>query len=159
MGHSRLVTLPSGSSKHDANIEPTKATGGIAKSFTVDLLIDPKTRGVDTLKHTVVAAASSSGASRAQDFLKDCGAPASAKAYGSYDEFVKDPNIDMVYVATPHSHHYQNVMLCLEAGLNVLCEKAFTVNAAQAKALVKKAKEKVCPLLTHSCCSNVCIRH
>ncbi|KAI9667135.1 MAG: hypothetical protein M1831_001312 [Alyxoria varia] len=118
------------------------ATGGIAKSFTVDLLIDPKTRGVNTLKHTVLAAASSSGASRAQDFLKDCGAPASAKAYGSYDEFVKDPNIDIIYVATPHSHHYQNTMLCLDAGKNVLCEKAFTVNTAQTKALTKKAREK-----------------
>jgi len=55
---------------------------------------------------------------------------------------VKDPNIDIVYIATPHSHHYQNAMLCLEAGKNVLCEKAFTTNAEQAKVLVKKAQEK-----------------
>jgi dihydrodiol dehydrogenase / D-xylose 1-dehydrogenase (NADP) len=94
------------------------------------------------VKHTVVAAASSSSKSRAEQFLKDTGAPSEAKAYGSYDEFVKDSNIDIVYIATPHSHHYQNAMLCLEAGKNVLCEKAFTVNAAQARELAKKAREK-----------------
>ncbi|CAO2649022.1 Nn.00g099710.m01.CDS01 [Neocucurbitaria sp. VM-36] len=118
------------------------ATGGIALTFTRDLLADPTTRGVKHLKHTVVAAASSSSKSRAEDFLKEVGAPSNAKAYGSYEEFVKNPDIDIVYVATPHSHHYQNAMLCLEAGKNVLCEKAFTVNAAQARALAEKAKEK-----------------
>ncbi|KAF1950363.1 NAD(P)-binding protein [Byssothecium circinans] len=118
------------------------ATGGIAKTFTVDLLADPTTRGVKHIKHTVVAAASSSSKDRAQSFLNEVKAPSDAKAYGSYEEFVKDANIDIVYIATPHSHHYQNAMLCLEAGKNVLCEKAFTVNAAQARALVDKAKEK-----------------
>jgi dihydrodiol dehydrogenase / D-xylose 1-dehydrogenase (NADP) len=106
------------------------------------LLVDPATRGVNTVKHTVVAAASSSSKSRAEEFLKETGSPADAKAYGSYEELVKDSNIDIIYIATPHSHHYQNAMLCLEAGKHVLCEKAFTVNAAQARALADKAKEK-----------------
>lgn len=119
------------------------ATGGIAQTFTTDLLVDPTTREVTKIKHTVVAAASSSSADRAKKFLEQVGAPSDAKAYGSYEEFVKDPNIDIVYVATPHSHHYQNARLCLEAGKNVLCEKAFTVNAKQAKELVRIAKEKV----------------
>lgn len=119
------------------------ATGRIAESFTKDLLVDPVTRNVTNIQHTVVAAASSSSKDRAQEFLKTVGAPLSAKAYGSYQEFSKDSDIDIVYVATPHSHHYQNVMLCLEAGKNVLCEKAFTTNAAQLKILVQKAKEKV----------------
>ncbi|KAF2429288.1 dimeric dihydrodiol dehydrogenase [Tothia fuscella] len=118
------------------------ATGAIAITFTKDLLVDPKVRNVTEIKHTVVAAASSSSKSRASQFLKDTGCPSSAVAYGSYDELVKDDNIDIVYIATPHSHHYQNAMLCLTAGKNVLCEKAFTVNAAQAKALVKLAREK-----------------
>jgi dihydrodiol dehydrogenase / D-xylose 1-dehydrogenase (NADP) len=109
---------------------------------TKDLLVDPTTRGVKHIKHSVVAAASSSSQSRAESFLKDVGAPSDAKAYGSYEELVKDSNIDIIYIATPHSHHYQNAMLCLEAGKNVLCEKAFTVNAAQARALADKAKEK-----------------
>lgn len=94
------------------------------------------------VKHTIVAAASSSSASRAQDFLKEVGAPSSAKGYGSYAELVADPDVDIIYIATPHSHHYQNAMLCLNAGKNVLCEKAFTVNAAQARKLVDLAKEK-----------------
>lgn len=119
------------------------ATGQIAQTFAKDLLVDPKTRNVDSVIHTVVAASSSSGKSRAEAFLEEVAAPSSAKAYGSYEDFVHDPDIDIVYVATPHSHHYQNVMLCLEAGKNVLCEKAFTVNANQAKILVKKAREKV----------------
>ena len=119
------------------------ATGGIAETFTRDLLVDPKTRDVTSVKHTVVAAASSSSKSRAEEFLKTVGAPSAAKAYGSYGELVQDDEIDIIYIATPHSHHYQNAMLCLEAGKNVLCEKAFTVNAEQAKILVKKAREKV----------------
>ena len=66
-----------------------------------------------------------------------------AKAYGSYEELVRDERVQIVYVATPHSHHYQNVRLCLEAGKHVLCEKAFTVNREQAKALYELAREKV----------------
>ncbi|KAH9878624.1 hypothetical protein IAQ61_001896 [Plenodomus lingam] len=118
------------------------ATGGIALTFTRDLLVDPTTRGVKHLKHTVVAAASSTSEARAKDFLKEVGAPAEAKAYGSYEEFVKNPDIDVVYIATPHSHHYQNARLCLEAGKNVLCEKSFTVNAAQARKLAELARQK-----------------
>ncbi len=63
-------------------------------------------------------------------------------AYGSYEELVADPKIDLVYVATPHSHHYKCMKMCLEAGKNVLCEKAFTVNADEAKEILAMAKEK-----------------
>jgi predicted dehydrogenase len=80
--------------------------------------------------------------SRAKEFLDDVQAPSGAKAYGSYAELVVDPNVDIIYVATPHSHHFQNSMLALEAGKHVLCEKAFTVNAEQAKKLVETAKAK-----------------
>lgn len=118
------------------------ATGGIAATFTKDLLLDPGTRGVSDVSHTVVAAASSSSASRAVDFLQETGAPTSAKAYGSYHELVADPNVDIIYVATPHSHHFQNVMLCLSADKHVLCEKAFTVNADQARLLYAEANKR-----------------
>ena len=118
------------------------ATGGIAESFGRDLTVNPETRGRKDIEHVIVAAASSSSADRAQKYLKTINAPESAKAHGSYKELVADSNVDIIYVATPHSHHYQNVMLCLEAGKNVLCEKAFTVNAAQTEQLIKKAKEK-----------------
>ena len=105
-------------------------------------MVDPATRGVKHIKHAVVAAASSSSADRAQQFLKETGAPSDAKAYGSYEELVNDSNVDIIYIATPHSHHYQNAMLALEAGKPVLCEKAFTVNAEQLRKLSEKAKEK-----------------
>lgn len=65
-----------------------------------------------------------------------------AKAYGSYEEMLCDPAVELVYVATPHSHHYEHVKLCLEHGKNVLCEKAFTVNASQAEELLKMAENK-----------------
>ncbi len=60
--------------------------------------------------------------------------------YGSYDEMLRDPKIDLVYVATPHSHHYEHSMMCLHNGKHVLCEKAFTVNALQAEKLINYAK-------------------
>lgn len=92
--------------------------------------------------HEIVAVASSSSADRAVDFIKRIDGPSSAATYGSYAELVADSNVDIIYVATPHSHHFQNTMLCLEAGKHVLCEKAFTVNASQAKKLVETAKAK-----------------
>lgn len=118
------------------------ATGGIAETFSRDLLVNPETRGVKDIQHQVVAAASSSSAERAQDFLKKIGASEAAKAYGSYKELVADANVDIIYIATPHSHHFQNAMLCLEANKNVLCEKAFTTNAKQTKILVETARKR-----------------
>lgn len=64
------------------------------------------------------------------------------KAYGSYEELVSDKKVDLVYIATPHSEHYENARLCIENGKAVLCEKAFTANAAQAEALIRLAEEK-----------------
>lgn len=77
--------------------------------------------------------------SRAEAFAKEQGFE---KAYGSYEELVSDPQVDLVYVATPHSHHYEHVRLAVEHGKNVLCEKAFTMNAAQAEELFALAGEK-----------------
>jgi predicted dehydrogenase len=121
---------------------PQHATSSLPTVFTKDLLANPATRGVHDVRHEVVAAASSSSKERAVDFLNLVKAPSSARAYGSYHELVADPDIDIIYVATPHSHHFQNAMLALEAGKNVLCEKALTVNASQARKLVDKAREK-----------------
>lgn len=110
--------------------------------FTKDLLTSPASRGVHDVRHEVVAAASSSARDRAADFLGRVQAPAAARAYGSYHELVADPDVDIVYVATPHSHHFQNAMLALDAGKHVLCEKALTVTAAQARRLVETARAK-----------------
>ena len=57
-------------------------------------------------------------------------------------ELVKDPNVELLYIASPHSHHFQNCMLALEHGKPVLCEKPLTVNAKQAKVLYETAKKK-----------------
>ncbi|TKY88364.1 hypothetical protein EX895_002716 [Sporisorium graminicola] len=119
------------------------ATGWIAEMFTKDLLTDPSTRSVSDVKHTVAAAASSTSATRASEFLDKVGvAPNTAKAYGSYAELVADPNVDIIYVATPHSHHYENTLQALNAGKHVCCEKPFTINAAQTAHLVRVAREK-----------------
>lgn len=109
--------------------------------FCKDLLTDPTVRDVHDVRHEIVAVASSTSAERAGDFIKKIDGPASAKLYGSYHELVADPNVDIIYVATPHSHHFQNAMLALKAGKNVLCEKALTVTASQTKKLVEVAKE------------------
>lgn len=63
-------------------------------------------------------------------------------AYGSYEELVCDPLVDLVYIATPHSHHYEHAMLALDHGKHVLVEKAFTANAAQASDLIATARAK-----------------
>ncbi|PHH65102.1 hypothetical protein CDD82_1700 [Ophiocordyceps australis] len=118
------------------------ATGAIAECFCKDLLTDPASRNVDDVRHELVAVASSTSVDRATQFIHKIKAPESTKPYASYQELVADPDVDIVYVATPHSHHFQNAMLALEAGKNVLCEKSLTVNATQAKTLVEKAKAK-----------------
>ncbi|KAJ5443660.1 D-xylose 1-dehydrogenase (NADP(+)) [Penicillium daleae] len=118
------------------------ATGWIADTFVRDLLQDPKARDASDIAHQVVAVASSSSKDKATQFISTVEIPEPCAAYSNYEDLVADPNVDVVYVATPHSHHYQNVMLALNAGKNVLCEKAFTVNAAQTKILCDTAREK-----------------
>ena len=65
-----------------------------------------------------------------------------SKAYGSYEELVTDSEVDLVYIATPHSHHYEHARLCIMNGKPVLCEKSFTANAHQAEELIRLAEEK-----------------
>lgn len=84
-------------------------------------------------------AIASRSAEKAESFAKEY---RFEKAYGSYEEMVKDPEVELVYVASPHSHHYEHIKLCLEHGKHVLCEKAFTVNEAQAREVFALAKEK-----------------
>ncbi|MFI7409986.1 Gfo/Idh/MocA family protein [Streptomyces sp. NPDC049627] len=106
------------------------ATGGIAATFTADL--------VDLPDAEVVAVASRSQDS-ADAFAERFGIP---RAYGDWDALAQDGDIDVVYVATPHSAHRAAAGLCLEAGRNVLCEKAFTLNAREAGELVALAKAR-----------------
>lgn len=63
-------------------------------------------------------------------------------AYGEYEDLVADPQVDAVYVATPHRYHFENVMRCLEAGKHVLCEKPLAVNELQAADMVGLARDR-----------------
>ena len=63
-------------------------------------------------------------------------------AYGSYEELLRDPKVELIYIATPHSLHKEQAMRCLEAGKPVLCEKAFTSNASEAREVLETAREK-----------------
>lgn len=76
---------------------------------------------------------------RAQQFADTHGVE---RAYGSYEEMLQDQQVQLVYVATPHSHHYQHVMMCLEHGKHVLCEKAFAANAQQTREMLQRATDK-----------------
>lgn len=77
--------------------------------------------------------------SKAQAFAEKYGFE---KTYGSYEELCADPNVDLVYIATPHSHHYAHTKLALEHNKPVLVEKAFTANAREAEELLNIAHEK-----------------
>jgi predicted dehydrogenase len=76
---------------------------------------------------------------RAERFAMDFGIE---KAYGTYEELLADPEVACVYIATPHALHHAQIMACLEAGKNVLCEKAFTLNHRQAKEVFDFAVKK-----------------
>ena len=106
------------------------ATGNIANSMA---------EAVSRLEMFECYAAASRSHERAKDFAEKWGFE---KAYGSYEELVEDAEVELVYVASPHSHHYQHARLCLEHGKHVLLEKAFTVNARQAEELITLAREK-----------------
>ncbi|WP_055489757.1 Gfo/Idh/MocA family protein [Streptomyces sp. TP-A0356] len=106
------------------------ATGGIAAAFAADL--------VDLPDAEIVAVASRSEES-ARAFAERFGIP---RAYGEWDALAGDEDVDVVYVATPHSAHRAAAGLCLAAGRNVLCEKAFTLNAREAGELVALARER-----------------
>ncbi len=94
---------------------------------------------VSALEEVELYAVASRDYGRAKAFADQWGFE---KAYGSYEDLVKDPQVELVYVASPHSHHFEHVRLCLAHGKNVLVEKAFTVNAAQAEELIRMAEDR-----------------
>ena len=63
-------------------------------------------------------------------------------AFGSYEGMLADEEVELIYIATPHSHHYRHMKMCLDAGKHILCEKSFTVNEKQAEEIFRIAKEK-----------------
>lgn len=96
------------------------STGNIAGVMAVTL---------NGMKEAELYAVASRNIEKAQAFAGKFGA---SRAYGSYEELVADEQVDLVYVATPMSEHYENVNMLLRHGRNVLCEKSFALNEKQA---------------------------
>ena len=105
-------------------------TGAIARQFV---------RGLRSLPDAEVFAVGSRSEASASKFADKRNIP---RRHASYHGLASDPDVDVVYIATPHPFHAENATLCLEAGKPVLCEKPFSVNAAEAGRVVGLAREK-----------------
>jgi predicted dehydrogenase len=101
--------------------------GKIARKFADDLRLLPNAR---------LHAVASASLDRAQDFAAAYDVP---HAYGTYEEIVECPDLDIVYVATPHALHFTCAMLCLSCRIPVLCEKPFAMNAHEARKMIELA--------------------
>ncbi|MDE3007751.1 MAG: Gfo/Idh/MocA family oxidoreductase [Acidobacteriota bacterium] len=104
------------------------STGRIARTFASDLR---------HVREGEVVAVGSRRRESAATFAAEFSIP---RAHGSYEALVADPNVDAVYVATPHPLHLENALLALEHGKPVLVEKAFTMNAGEARVLIDRAR-------------------
>jgi len=113
------------------------ATGGIASSFAADLALVG-----DARLGAVASRTQRSADAFAEASVRELGHPERPRAHGSYEELAADPDVDVVYVATPHARHVADVMLFFEAGKAVLCEKALTLDAPSAAGLVAEARRR-----------------
>jgi len=104
--------------------------GNIAHKFATDLL---------TIEGAKLYAVASRNQEKANEFASKYNA---TKAYSSYESLAKDPNIDAVYIATPHTLHKENTLLCLDHGIAVLCEKPFAMDSDEVNEMIAKAKDK-----------------
>jgi len=103
--------------------------GNIAEKFTTEL---------KELPNANLYATASRNLDNAKNFAAKFGFE---KAYGSYQEMVEDPNVDAVYIATPHSFHLEHTLLCLNHKKAVLCEKAFAINSKEVNQMIAASKE------------------
>jgi predicted dehydrogenase len=106
------------------------ATGGIARQFANGLAQTDDADSVGVASRT---------AARAEEFGAEFAIP---HRHGSYEALAADPDVDVVYVASPHSRHEADTLLFLEAGKHVLCEKPFALNEIQARRMVDTARER-----------------
>lgn len=106
--------------------------GAIARTFVRDLRLLPNAR---------VHAVGSRSGERAGQFAAECGID---RSYGRYEQLAEDPAIDIVYVASRHTGHYRDTLLCLDHGKAVLCEKPVAINAQQLEMMIDRAKRNNC---------------
>ncbi len=106
------------------------STGHISGKFAEALEILPEAELVAVASRTI---------NSAKEFADKYNIP---KAYATYQELADDPDIDVVYIGTPHTFHLENSVMCMRKGKSVLCEKAFTINVEEAKEMVRIAREE-----------------
>jgi predicted dehydrogenase len=94
------------------------------------------TRGLKLLDNVELYAVGSRDPDRAKKFASEYGYN---KSFGSYEELVSDPGLNVVYVASPHSHHFEHTMLCLKHGKAVICEKVFALNSREVEMMTDEA--------------------
>jgi predicted dehydrogenase len=108
-------------------------TGKIAKAFATALKDTPD---------AVLASVASRSVDSATAFVTEYGSHELTKSHGSYQALADDPDVDAIYIATPHPMHHENALMCLNGGKAILVEKAFTVNRREAEEIVALARAK-----------------
>ncbi len=104
--------------------------GNIAHKFAADLQLSD---------HAVLQGVASRSLEKATEFAEIYNA---VTAYDSYEALANDPKIDVIYIATPHTFHFENTMLCLQHGKAVLCEKPMGINSTQVQTMIQEAKSR-----------------
>jgi len=97
------------------------------------------TKGIKILENSELYAVGSRDNERAKKFASEFGF---SKFYGSYEELAKDPDVQVVYIASPHSYHREHTLLCLRNGKNVICEKAFGINTSEVEEMINEARKQ-----------------
>lgn len=97
------------------------------------------TNGLKILENAELYAVGSRDFERAKKFAHDHGF---RKYYGSYEELAEDPEVEIIYIASPHSFHHAHTLLCLRNGKNVICEKAFALNSRQVDEMISEARRQ-----------------
>jgi predicted dehydrogenase len=97
------------------------------------------TKGIKILENAELHAVGSRDKERARLFAEEYGF---TKFYGSYEELAGDPDLDIIYIASPHSFHREHTLLCLKNGKNVICEKAFAINTAEVDKMINEARNR-----------------
>lgn len=97
------------------------------------------TNGLKLLENANLYSVGSRSIERAEAFAKENGYQ---KSYGNYEEFLNDPELDIVYIATPHSHHKEHALMCLRKNKAVLCEKALAMNSQEVEEMISEAANR-----------------